>query len=193
MRVKEWVDGALILDGNIKQGTKEAFDEQRYVEAFALVQAQIDWWMTNMCQRHQAEIKGGNPEEIYSKRIYRFREARKYLLDNGVIDQKESGELVEFYQLRNKIIHRLLMHSFQPNDKRNKVTKEAAAAGFEKGMALVSLLEEKTSSNVFELGLDPIQGKRPRWTTHVTVSTPKGRAGKRTRIGSIKVPPGGES
>ncbi len=84
-------------------------------------------------------------------------------------------------------------NGFQRTDKRNNVTKEEAAAGFRKGTDLVSLLEGKTSSSIFEPGLDPRESKRPRWTTHVTFSIPKGRAGKKTRLGTFKVPPGGES
>ena len=146
MKVKKWVNGALILDGDIKDGAKEAFREMRYVEAFALVQALIDWWMANMCQRHLSWVKGKDSHEVYFTTKYVFPYLRKYLLENEIITQKESGELVEFYELRNRIIHRLLIHSYQPNDRRNQVTPTEARLGFRKGMDLVHLLERRTTS-----------------------------------------------
>ena len=39
MKVKEWVDGALVLEGDILDGAEEAFRDARYVEAFALLHA----------------------------------------------------------------------------------------------------------------------------------------------------------
>jgi arginine decarboxylase-like protein len=50
MKVKEWVDGALVLEGDILDGAEEAFRDARYVEAFALLHAYIDWWMTDLIQ-----------------------------------------------------------------------------------------------------------------------------------------------
>ena len=188
MRVKEWVDGALTLDGKILEGAEAAFKEERYVEAFALIQALIDWWMTNLCQRHQEwammredvrkYVKEGG-EEIYFKRKYRFPYNRRYLLDNGIINQQESNRLTDFYESRNKIIHRLLIHSFQTNDPRTRVTKIEAVDGFKKGTSLVRLLETRTLIN-FESGQSAAEGRGPVHSMHYG------------RVKVSKVPPAGE-
>jgi hypothetical protein len=50
MRSKKSVDGYLVLDGDVVEGAEEAFRETRYVEAFALLHALIDWWMIDLIQ-----------------------------------------------------------------------------------------------------------------------------------------------
>ena len=49
---------------------------------------------------------------------------------------------MEFNQLRNKIIHRLIIYSFQRH-KRNKVTKTEVIKEFEKGKKNSSVAEGK--------------------------------------------------
>ncbi len=43
MKVKE-LNGVLVLDGDVLIGGEEAFTDTRYIEAFTLLHALIDWW-----------------------------------------------------------------------------------------------------------------------------------------------------
>ncbi|MDV3244198.1 MAG: DUF86 domain-containing protein [Nitrososphaerales archaeon] len=148
MRVKEWVDGSLILDGDISQGIEEAFKEGRYVEAFALLQAQIDWWMADLhqlCSLKSGKLRHWDLGEMIDSYPFRFNDSLKFLLGEGVLSKKECASLKEFYALRNKIVHRLIMRSYQPA-KRNKLTRVEVMKGFEKGKVLAKLLGNKTAS-----------------------------------------------
>jgi hypothetical protein len=147
MKFKEWVDGALVPEGDILDGAEEAFNNSRYVEAFALLHALIDWWMTDLIQLRDEVKTSSKIYELHFKREYRFRSSANTLLEKGIIDKKQYGELLQFNKLRDKIIHRLVMYSYQPHA-RNKVTKDEVIEGFEKGKALAHLLRGKTSSVV---------------------------------------------
>jgi len=150
MKVKELVDGTLILEGNILEGAEEAFRDTRYIEAFTLLHAYIDWWMTDLIQLRRLIYNGAKTsevdelDELHFKNEYRFRKSGKCLLDSEIIDAKQYGSLIHFNKLRDKIIHRLVMYSVQPYE-RNKVTKPEIIQGFEEGKALAHLLEEKTT------------------------------------------------
>ncbi len=154
MKVKEWVDGTLILDGDIDQGVEEAFSEGRYIEAFTLLQAQIDWWMADLHQLSalkSGKVKDGNLGEMIANYPFRFNDSLSFLRNHGVLTDKECGELNQFYELRNRMIHRLIVRSYQPVTEggaanRNDFTKTEAMKGFEKGRSLAKVLKEKTAS-----------------------------------------------
>ena len=55
----------LSTETDIKDGSTEAFREMRYVQAFALVQALIDWWMASMCKRHLSWVKGKDSAKLF--------------------------------------------------------------------------------------------------------------------------------
>jgi hypothetical protein len=152
MRVKKWVDGYLVLEGDAVKGAEEAFKERRYVEAFALLHGIIDWWMIDLIQMKETSkgIERG-PEglqrlnEIYYTYPYRFKESMKYLRDNGIITQQEYERLREFNELRDLVIHRLVMYSYQPNP-RNRIDEATVTKGFKEGRELADLLMSKTGS-----------------------------------------------
>lgn len=136
----------MILDGDILQGAEEAFNETRYVEAFALLHAFIDWWMTALYQMRE-ENKGNSSDELHFKQEYRYRSNIKYLRKEQVIDQKERNRLLAFDKLRNKIVHRLVMYGYQPYE-RNRITKDEVIGGFTEGKALVKIISDKTLNMV---------------------------------------------
>jgi hypothetical protein len=151
MKFKEWVDGALVPEGDILDGAEEAFRDSRYVEAFALLHALIDWWMIALIQLREGAKTSSKTYDLHFKHEYRFKSSAKTLLEKGIIDEKQHGRLLQFNELRDKIIHRLVMYSYQPYA-RNKVTRNEVIEGFEKGKALAHLLRGKTGSVVCYTG-----------------------------------------
>jgi hypothetical protein len=161
MKVKEWVDRTLILDGDIDKGVEEAFNEDRYLEAFTLLQAQIDWWLASIHQMvalrtgmvsRTKELENWNLGEMISTYPFRFKDSAKFLRDNGVLTDSEYGVLFGFYNFRNRMIHRLIVRSYQPvsgadSANRNDITRAEAKEQFEKGRGLVKLLTRKTAEN----------------------------------------------
>lgn len=161
MKVKEWVDGTLILDGDIDIGIEEAFKEERYLEAFAILQAQIDWWLASVHQMlalktgrvsEKEILKNWNLGEMISNFPFRFGDSAYFLLRNKVLSGKDYAALWEFYEFRNLVVHRLVVRSYQPiNGKnvanRNDVTRSQAKEQFEEGRRLVGILKAKTAEN----------------------------------------------
>jgi hypothetical protein len=145
MKVKEWVDGGLILDGDVMEGADEAFRDGRYIEAFALLHCLIDWWMADLYQLYRITKGLGDIDwlNMVEKHEYRFKSTLKFLSGSGVISRQEHKRLYDFNELRNRVVHRLIVHSYQPG-LRNKVTRAEAIHGFEEGKALVTLLRERT-------------------------------------------------
>ena len=143
MKVKDGANGELILDGKPLQGAEEAFREERVLEAFALISALIDWRMLNLYQMKEMgkgvptpEIHHDNWEEVKT-----FRQLVSYLVQNKVISGKVPERFREFYVLRNKIVHRLIIYSYQPYAQ-NRVLREEAIRGFEEGKFLAELLRK---------------------------------------------------
>jgi hypothetical protein len=157
MKVKEWVDGGLVLDGDILEGAEEAFKETRYVEAFALLHAYIDWWMTDLIQLSGSIRDSSKTYALLFECEYRFRSSAKILLTKRIVDGKEYGRLLKFNELRDKIIHRLVIYSYQ-HHARNKVTGNEIVERFEEGKALALLLRGRTSSVI--LNPEVIKGKK---------------------------------
>ena len=151
MDTEEMVDGALTLKGDILEGAEEAFNHTRYVEAFALLHAYIDWLMTSNIQ-----LRTNHPFNDE----YRFMKSAKLLKDTyHEIDQIDFDKLQKFNDLRDLIIHRLVRYSFQHREisyykdkaktklkiEKGKVTKAEVDEGFKEGKALANMLEEKNS------------------------------------------------
>lgn len=105
----------------ILDGAEEAFNETRYIEAFALLHAYIDWLMTDLIQLDGCVRDSSKTHELLFHSEYRFRSSAKCLFCKSIINEKQFGELMAFNGLRNKIIHRLVMYSYQCHA-RNKVT-----------------------------------------------------------------------
>lgn len=144
MKVKEDVNGALILDGQALEGAEESFREERLVEAFALIQALIDWRMLNLYQMNEMR-KGASTQEIHLVdwgKVKTFKGLASYLEKSAVISLKEYERLCEFYGLRNRIVHRLIIYGYQPYA-HNRVVREEATRGFGEGKSLAELLRKK--------------------------------------------------
>ena len=119
MKVKEWIegDGGLVLDGNIRAGAIEAFDNYRYIEAFELLQTLIEFDLLNLIR-----IKKSNKNEYLEKdrtTLNKFFSLKnisttfivKSALENGVISEKEKAQIERCYDVRNKIVHRIIFRS----------------------------------------------------------------------------------
>ena len=144
MKVKEGVDSALLLDGDVLEGAEEAFREERYVEAFALIQALIDWRMLNLCQID--EMNKGVPametHQVYWAKFYTHKKLVSELRKREIFSLKECERLTKFYDLRNMIVHRLAIYRYQPYA-HNRVGRDKAIRGFKEGKVLVELLRER--------------------------------------------------
>jgi len=142
VKVKEWVDGKLILDGDLLKGAEEAFREGRYIEAFSILQASLDAFMTFIYQMSEGRYMW-QTHGIHHEKKYTFPILRDYMRDHGILIPKEVGELNKFYDMRNKIVHQLVMYAFQPYE-RYAVIPSEATEGFERGKELYQLLSSKT-------------------------------------------------
>lgn len=146
MKVKEWADGGLVLDGDIEKGIDESFSDGRYVEAFALLHSYIDWLLADL---HQLSSSMKNPrgilvlQKLIDEHKYRYIDTLELLLKSGVVNDEEYKRLADFNEIRNRIIHRVIIHGYQPR-LRNKVTRFEAEQGFREGKALYVLLQGKT-------------------------------------------------
>lgn len=134
-----------------------------------MLHADMDWWMADPYQLFRMKVgtaEGNNWLIMAQNRLYRFFDSAEFLRDVGMITQKEYERLDKFDKLRNKIVHRLIIHSYQPNT-RNSVTFEEVKAGYEEGLQLDKILRERTGGTgigtIFKAG-----GKRltPHKHTH---------------------------
>ncbi len=143
MKVKEGKNGGLILDGEVLEGAEDAFRKERLVEAFSLIQALIDWRMLNLYQIN--EMNNGVPtHEIHLVdwgKVKTFKGLAGYLEKNKIISLKDHERLREFYDLRNMIVHRLIIYAYQPYA-HNRVVMEEAVQGFGEGKFLAELLRK---------------------------------------------------
>lgn len=139
------MDGGLILEGDIDSGIQEAFDEKRYVEAFALLHRRLDLLSHIIYQNYEVSKRvqgvdlGGLINENISWKISLNR-----LSKNQIINEKERQRLPDFNNLRNRVIHRLIVRSYHPGQPDKLVQKEVED-GFEEGKRLVKLLNGKTA------------------------------------------------
>jgi hypothetical protein len=141
MKVKELEDKTLCLEGDILDGAKEAFNDSRYVEAFALLHAYIDWWMTDLIQLDK-EIKTVRTEKLPHK--YGFMDSLNCLKYKKIIDENEYERLRKFNGLRNLIIHRLVTRSYRNEPGTNRVTKTEVFEEFKEGEELAQIVRGKT-------------------------------------------------
>ena len=65
MRVKENDDGTLVLDGKILEGAREAYQEDRIVEAFTLLHAFIEWEMLNLYEHSHVQHRSKEHLPVY--------------------------------------------------------------------------------------------------------------------------------
>jgi hypothetical protein len=144
-----------------RKGHEEAFAEDRYMEAFTLLQAQIDWWLASIHQMLALKTgKVSKTKELVSwdlwKMIgnhpFRFKDSAKFLRENGVLTKDEFGDLFLFYGFRNRLIHRLIVRSYQPVTgksfaNRNDITRAEAKTEYDRGRNLAGLLKRKTAEN----------------------------------------------
>jgi len=157
MKVKE-SNGSLELQGDVLEGAEEAFKEGRYVEAFALLHACIDWWMADLIQLSECIRDSSKTDFFLNENEYRFVSSAKCLFCKSIINKEQFDKLIEFNRLRNKIIHRLVMQAYQRRPK-NTVTISESARGFEKGKTLCLLLKGKTSLVISNP--EVIKGEKP--------------------------------
>jgi hypothetical protein len=148
MRVIRDSLGYLRLDGDALRGAEEAFRQRRYVEAFALLHALVDWWMIDLYQLNEYPSVASHLERVrnlFEREDYRFKPSLKYLLDKTIISPKEYEGLIAFNKLRDKIIHRLVMYSFQHFEK-NRIGQKEVDEGFREGVELVGLLRSQSEA-----------------------------------------------
>jgi hypothetical protein len=152
MNTKELEDGTLCLDGDILDGAEEAYNNTRYVEAFALLHAHIDWWMTDLIQLDGCVRDSSKTTELLFNTKYRFGNSLNCLKRKEIIDDKEYRRLQEFNRFRNLIIHRLVTRSYgnRPSVETNRVTINEVEKGFKDGMELARLLMGKTGLVILE-------------------------------------------
>ncbi|MBI4258744.1 MAG: hypothetical protein HY619_07300 [Thaumarchaeota archaeon] len=144
MKVKEYPDGTILLEGKALEGAREAYQEERIIEAFALLHAFIEWEMANLYEQNHLS-NGGSLIELREKGImqkYRFSWLRKQLRDTQLLKPVEDQRLGKWYDLRNKIIHRLVAYSYHNYDW-NRVTREQVEDGFREGEALAEMLRRR--------------------------------------------------
>jgi len=146
LKIKEYPDGTILMDGDVLEGANEAYQEGRIVEAFALLHAFIDWEMANLYEQHHLH-KGGTLIELIDEKImqkkYRFRDLQRELRKNKLTDEKEDQRLDKWYDLRNRIIHRLVAYSYH-NYRWNRVTRREVEQGFHEGEEIAELLRVRT-------------------------------------------------
>ena len=169
-------DGTLCLDGDILKGAEEAFKETRYVEAFALLHAYIDWCMTNLIQLDGCIVDSSKTGELLFNTKYRFKNSLNTLKKEKIINENERQQLIKFDDLRNLIIHRLVTRSYgnrpkiysklEPNIETselkiteievetNRVTIDEVKKGFEEGINLAQLLRGKSASVIAKKASD---------------------------------------
>lgn len=118
MKVKEWVDGGLVLDGNIREGAIEAFDDLRYVEALTLLESMIEFDILNLIRIKMSD-KGeyfDADNKTYNKyftlRELDWRSILAKAVGIKVISEKERKQIADCHEVRNKILHRIIFRSY---------------------------------------------------------------------------------
>jgi hypothetical protein len=154
MKVIEDKEGYLILSGELEDQAEAAFEDGRLVEAFALLHAGIDWWMTDLYQLYRifaGTDKGQGWAEFADGRRVKFIANAEFLRDVGLISQDQFRSLDRFDKLRNKVVHRLVFRTYQARNN-NRLRMSDVRTGFYDGIALINALRGKTG----DLGLEAI-------------------------------------
>lgn len=140
MRMVSDESGALILRGDILEGANQAFLDGRYVEAFDLLQGLIDWRLINIFLKNETSDK---PIEPYFAE-YRTNKLAFELSSRKLITDAERPQVLEFYELRKKIVHKVILYTYLHHHyQKYQVTRVEAINGFDKGKKLANLLREK--------------------------------------------------
>jgi hypothetical protein len=149
LKVEAWVDGGLILVGDLNEGIEEAYQQRRYVEAFTLLHGYIDFLMIDLYELHLAlgGAASGDDLENAIDENPTWRTSVNRLRKLKIIDDVECGRLDGFNLLRNRIVHRLIIRSFQ-SSRKERITQAEADQGFLEGTELVRLLAKKTGKFV---------------------------------------------
>lgn len=136
------MDG-LILEGDIDKGIQDAFDEKRYVEAFALLHGRLDLPMHIVYQNYEVSKgrKGLDLGTLINENPS-WKISLNRLFKNQIINEEERQRLIDFNNLRNRVIHRLIVCSCQPS-RPDKLTKMEIELGFEEGKKLAKFLDQK--------------------------------------------------
>src|SRR5438445_6192641 len=109
MKVIEDQAGFLRLEhADFRKGAQEDFNEGRFIEAFSIVQAYIEFLMLNLWRIKQLEKKKLNPEEIFDEFPY-FQDLIKMMNKESLLSVTEIGRIKIFYHMRNRVVHRLLI------------------------------------------------------------------------------------
>ncbi len=165
MKVKEsrQKDGCLILDGRVLNGAQEAFKEKRYIEAYALLHAHIEFEMKLLCDEKYYQMNRVKASTSHIGKAIRdplgpiFHKKPKFLFCNDVIDSDIFSKLTEFNEARNKVIHRLVFRTELPYiyDKaplkdevlpKICITEKELHAQFDSGLKVAQLLHERMRS-----------------------------------------------
>jgi len=154
LRVEPDKYGSLVLIGNLDEGIEEAFKEKRYVEAFVLLHAQIDWWMESIYanyRRNNGLVSTRERMANVDYYPYRYMDSANFLKQKGIIDPRTHSRIANFNNLRDRLIHRLVYRGYQRRDlgkKANRITPSDVSKGFENGRKLVSLLLELNNRGI---------------------------------------------
>lgn len=169
MEVKQ-IDGCLELHGDIIQGAKEAFSQLRYVEAFALIHAVLDFHMTRL-----HHVKNSLIEKIPSQEANNplgrknFLYNARYLYEKEVINSSEYGRFRRFNKIRDKVVHRIVFRNLspfrydgdQPEFRKTRseicVTNDEARQAFDEAMELVKIIKDRMQPVI--LGMKPEEYK----------------------------------
>jgi hypothetical protein len=146
LRVKQLIDGGLVLDGDLEEATEEAFIEGRFVEAFALLHSYIEWLMVDLYRLHQAIGLGENVHELEApvNENPSWQDSLNRLFENDIITKEEYKRLRKFNELRNKIVRRLILPAYQM--RKEKVTRSEAFDIFMDAKELIFMLKARSKS-----------------------------------------------
>lgn len=169
MKAVEDEDGRLALDGDVLQGAKDAFEQDRFVEAFDLVQAWIDYLMANLVTRYQTTVKEVNPFDIHFEE-FRTKKMANDLVELGLIDPNLRSRIYSFYYLRNRVTHKMIFYTYRRYPSYS-TTREEVEQGFKEGQDISETLYRTTlpgewlnhdkASNVWVNEMIPTRGFLP--------------------------------
>ena len=153
MRVKELKDGSLTIDldsapdSDIVKGIERSYEEDRIIEAFAILHAHIEWLMAVLYESYYAKrmfledlFKTGE----FGEQEYRFPKLKEKLVELEIINQNEGGMLADWYSIRSRVLHRLIPYSGHKYGGWNRITRKEVEKGFNKGIELAGLFDQRS-------------------------------------------------
>ncbi|MEE9284083.1 MAG: hypothetical protein V3U49_08440 [Nitrososphaerales archaeon] len=148
MKVKVSEDGSLHLDcSDVVESAQESFNELRYIEAFTVLHAWIDYLMYSI-RLIDKEIYIKLPKELGDFKGLRFWKSSRHLRDRKIPSEEEYSKIMNFDENRNIIVHRLVYNTYGEIRKNKKVpmiklSGEAAKLAFSEGLTICKMLNEK--------------------------------------------------